>query len=79
MAYTNATISSSLGSVVGESTDGAVHIVVVGKYDYDNKSIDILLNSDSTPTSILYIREEVLRNNEISFVKEYFAKCIYVL
>ena len=70
LAYTNATISSSLGSVVGESTDGAVHIVVVGKYDYDNKSIDILLNSDSTPTSILYIREEVLRNNEISFVKE---------
>ena len=66
---------SSIGDIVGKSSDGVVHMVVFAKYDFVTKEISILLND--TNTSILYIRDKVLANYKLKFVNSIYSDYHY--
>ncbi len=55
------------GDVVGSSSDGPTHIIHILKYDLETKTFNILLNIDNTST--LYIKDKLLSNYDIVFLK----------
>ena len=67
-----------IGDIVGEPSDGITHVLVVAKYDYDTRSISLLLPFD-TNTSLLLIKDKILKSKKIDFVYEPYTDFYYYI
>lgn len=63
--------------VIGNASDGAIHEIYICKYDIDEKTLTPLFEETGSNTSILRIRDNVLNNNDITFLTEKYNDFYY--